>query len=184
LCTQFIYGEEIDWEILKTLGLGSKFIPTPNVNFNNILKIAFKETAKSIRTRTFFKEEIPEKSKLYVKNSQWYPPNRDIDVECFLIQLKNNLSELSKNTNYNLNKRRNIKYKDLRKVHKFSKNLKFIIRPADKNLGLVILKRDFYEKLVLEHLENKEFYNELLEDNINDFKNKMTSDFQKIKQIK
>ena len=44
--------------------------------------------------RVYFAGKDQEKSKLFCKDTKWIPQINDIDVESFLIQLKNNIMTL------------------------------------------------------------------------------------------
>ena len=57
--------------------------------------------------------------------------------------------------------RANIRPSQLRLFHQLTKDTSIVIKPADKNLGLTIVNRSWYEEEALKHLSSPKNYHKL-----------------------
>ena len=94
------------------------------------------------------------------------------DTLDFRLNVFQNLSNYSYKIEHNLNKNH------LDSIYKFSRNKPFKIVECDKNIGSAIISNDFYDKLVLENLDNsrvyKEIFNNPLDNVVSEIKEKLS----------
>ena len=76
----------------------------------------------------------------------------------FLSQLKNSILKLKLPNTYNYNVYKNISKRSTDELNSLRRNLDIIIKPADKNLGLVILDTKWYTDELLRQLKDRRIY--------------------------
>lgn len=201
-----ITNETFPEDVLKILGLGLKFIPTPYMNTDGLIYDVMNYT-RLIKLRTLFNDNSQRKviEKLRVPNPTYEPdstliPTRvksicdDIlNTAAVLVSTENvkSSSDTLQNTKrfkHNMNPiliegefpkvRSNINLISWRKTLNVIRDPKYVIKPADKNLGLTIMTDKWYCNEVLSQLSDEKTYLKL---NINDFTNEW---FNVIKSIR
>lgn len=124
------------------LGLGLKFIPPSK--FPNELELLeeYQAFSRNLRLRWFFRDSRGTPPPLRVPNPSWNPPNSYKPLEDIITNGRARLWE-------SVDTCRNIRQNHLphylsRALRKLRTNPKIIVKPADKNLGLCILDREWY----------------------------------------
>ena len=124
------------------LGLGLKFIPPSKFPNELELQEEYQVFARQLRLRWFFKDSGGPVPPLRVPNPSWNPPNRYQPLEDIIAHGKALLHESVEACRHiRQNRLPHYLSKALRKL---KANPNIIIKPADKNLGLCILDRDWY----------------------------------------
>ena len=149
------------------LGLGSKFcIETrlPPTNHKN----TFINLTRSIRLQAWANETLKDnqdefdhgRNNLYIKNTNFIPPPANTHIESahnqFRLKLITLLNNKSPKPHYNLTKlQRSV-------IQQIKNNNELIIMDADKNLGIVVMKReDYIKSILIEHLLQTDIYEQL-----------------------
>jgi hypothetical protein len=146
--------------IARILGKGLKFIPmTPKPIINMDI---FNSYQKILNTNILMAQVKPKSTKqtfipkFYVKNPFWNPPHNNM-VSFFLkrvfkeLEVKYTIADKILKQHYNPSL-------DTTILKIFKKHQKLMVISTDKNLGLAIIHRDDYQKMCLEHLEDKTTY--------------------------
>lgn len=139
----------------KVLGYGLKFIPTPELTSNEQLTQNINKFKRTLRMKEFFKNKdlvqvrMNNYNKLTLPNPKFQPPivNNKLEkklelFEQFVLKINSktnhfNWSKVEKQTLFNL-----------------KNNNSIILRPADKNLGIVVCDRQWYVNEVNQTLSN------------------------------
>ena len=148
------------------LGLGVKFIPLPKTDpstlilsihasidtFHRRLRLCFFFPTPSLYSTT-----IP----MIENKVLWNPPAHPIDplLSSFISDLKTSTSSHITNSRSFFNPVDNLLLTTLRRL---KRNTSIIFKPADKNLGLVILNTVDYKQMCLKHLTDSETYQVIL----------------------
>ena len=170
ICTKFhnlTKNTKLPLGTASLLGLGSKFCIETRLPPSN-LKNTFISLTRSIRLQAWINEELKDrqddfthgKNNLYVKNSNFIPPPASTHIENahnhFRLQLISLLNNKQTKPEYNLTKLQRLAIKQIKGYDNI------IIMDADKNLGIVVMKREDYIKSILkEHLLKQEIYDQL-----------------------
>jgi hypothetical protein len=148
----------LDDNLSRLVGMGLKFIPPvetpPKTDFNK----SFTAFTRTLRMTAFFDHFAPAPrtggeyvAAFYMPNANWQPPEygRVPAYEEFLFHTRNLWNAAIANSNPC--------YRDSaieRDIRAIKQRDDIIIRPSDKNLGLVILGVEKYNAMVREHLDD------------------------------
>ena len=141
------------------LGLGTKYIPYPKTDFKeNIMKMtdAISTYRRRIRLASFFGHSpyTPSSIPIIENKEKWHPPimnNFDKPFRDYIEECRN------RQVNYFVNSKSFFHESDqllLNTLNRLSKNTHITIKPADKNLGLVIMNTLDYKISCLQHLND------------------------------
>ena len=149
------------------LGLGTKYLPLPRTTpatlippmmssidaFHRRLRLAFYHMDPTIYTTTIPRLDLA---------STWNPPRHGTDnlLSTFITNLKTSTTHHIKNSKSFYSPIDNLLHTTLLHLKKQSH---IIIKPADKNLGLVILNTSDYKLMCLKHLEDVDTYKVILD---------------------
>lgn len=147
------------------LGLGIKYIPLPKTTYDTLkpsVTDSIKEFHRKLRLSFFFGDTsfIPSNIPKNEKKIPWDPPPAPFDdmLDSYITDITDkSLSAIYKSRSY---------YTPLDNVlhttlNRLSKNLTITIKPADKNLGLVVMDTSAYKLMCLAHLQDATTYRPL-----------------------
>ena len=163
--------KNLDPELIKVLGMGLKFIPTPRSPKPN-LKLEWHRVIRNIRLKEFFLGQDQDQcyNQFKVQNPDFDPPNLK---NMFLDNLLSyTISNHNCSNNYDFSKvgtkrtKYNVSKNAYYELSRISTDLDIIIKPADKNLGITLLKTSWYIEEVFKHLKNTMNYEELTKEQI------------------
>ena len=144
------------------LGLGLKFC-VKTKHPTNKLEDTIKRFEKDIRTKDWLRREQPEDDetfnpKIYLRNPMWEPPDAVDEVEEALVNFKDRLTQ--EQAKYQaLRSRPNLTPLQTSAMTALKDNNRFIVIPADKNMGVTIFEREkFIKQVIKEHLGNQNVY--------------------------
>lgn len=149
------------------LSKGLSFIPTPFISTQPIYKsqihTAFQKLTRSMRLQFMFKDEPPAliNRRLYLPNTNFQPPEAPELVERFLRKSYAQALTASVRVNPNVFKKRNFTADAHRDFKALCDKKDIIIKAADKNLGPVLLTREWYEQEALRQLHDSTVYKPL-----------------------
>lgn len=188
LCINNMTDEIIPEDVLKTLGLGLKFIPTPKISLDGIHDAIQKYIRNITLRETFGTSDTPNYMLTKLNPSSIYTPFvQNTRLRSIIDEIRNNTAlhlNHEETTNWDdkpmpLKKvrwsidpvfhsyddlpktRSNIKLKTLQSTISLLKDPRFIIKPADKNLGLTIMYDSWYCKEVMRQLSDSATYYDL-----------------------
>lgn len=147
----------------EVLNLGLKCVLTPPPDTDEALHSSFTQLQRSIRLRSLFRDndmDTPTDT-LRVRNPNFDPPKGPRHLELFLTDLEESFTTVL-NTSKILRTPQQHHLNQLHKaVNSLRKNRNIVIKPADKNLGPVIMNADFYENLAYSILNDTATYQKL-----------------------
>ena len=146
-------------EEIEILEKGFKFTPTPNSD-NLSLEKDIDEFCRKLRLREFFgREENSDDSIVRNKKGTTIQRGRNKDLDDYIDVLKSTkLSPYNKNTVKN-----NLNGTQKKALQDLQNDPEIILKEADKGGAIVCMSKSFYKSLVLQHLEDKNFYEKLPE---------------------
>ena len=134
--------------LMRLLSRGGKFIVTPrmpSLDLRREREQAFKDYARSVRLRIMFSRQDsgrPFDRRYHVPNPAWQPSRASPAVEAQLEDLGQRLREtqasLPRHEGFNCSREEREALEDL--CH----DANIIVKPADKNLGLTLITREWY----------------------------------------
>jgi hypothetical protein len=167
------------FKIKKALTLGTKYVPIPSIKNQKIMKndllINFKDFKRKLKTKIFFinKDGFINNNynpNFYLKSTNNFEPddkfiNENIlqflsdtenDLNQKIIQFNQNEKAIIKQIRrtYNINESQELN----QIVNQISKDSNFIIKPADKNLGLTVMDSNWYNNEILRQLNDNKYY--------------------------
>ena len=150
-------------DVKQLLGMGLKFIPTPFFTNNNLHE-SRRRLIRHMKLHAYYKgaDTMKQKSKkdmkIYVR-STWTPKEWMIPGETTYRGHKffNQLSELFRKKRG----RNNLLPLQRRALNHLRKQDQVIVVQCDKNMGPAIIERRRYIKIVLEHLSQRRYYEQL-----------------------
>ena len=161
---------------IELLSLGPKFIFPPKNQSDDELNSDLKRLERSISLRKFFLNTSNNSfnrtaQKLRVKNPNWNPPANAISdqLKFYFKATRNKLKSglLNSSTEF-LSSNSTIRHQNLKKIGILKRAIKslrsdrtIIIRNADKNLGLVVLDKDWYVNEVFRQLNDTTTYQKI-----------------------
>lgn len=144
------------------LGLGTKFIPLPKTTSLDLITnthTSIDALHRRLRLSFFFSTPslFSTTTPAIANKVQWHPPPHPVDplLSSFITQLKDNSSTHITNSRSFFSPLDNLLLTTLKNLQR-QKHITF--KPADKNLGLVILNTIDYKEMCLKHLNDAETY--------------------------
>ena len=134
--------------LMRLLSRGGKFIVTPRMpqlDLRREREQAFKDYARSVRLRIMFSRRDNGRSfdrRYHVPNPAWQPSRASPAVEAQLEDLGQRLREtqasLPRHEGFNCSR------EEREALHNLCHDADIIVKPADKNLGLTLITREWY----------------------------------------
>lgn len=152
----------LDKNLIHLLNRGLNFIIKPSDNENSEYTQAFNKLVRNIRIKYLFTtldSQSNSNKELYIPNPTFEPPLASPPIENYLNFLYNNLLKILESHPIN-NTYDRYRVFLLKQVSKFNK-LNLIIKPADKNLGPVVMTLSQYNKFCLDILTDNTTYQQL-----------------------
>lgn len=149
------------------LALGTKFIPTPFPG--NTLLADLEKFYRLLRIKYLYHSQSnPDFKKKFHIPSLWQPPPASKNIESYLnstqelfnTSLSKSLPQLQHYRPWNISLQQRLF------LLKIKKNQEIIIKPADKNLGLTIMNKSWYDGEILRQLADVKTYKEVQFDKI------------------
>jgi hypothetical protein len=148
----------------KILALGTKFIVTPKPLSDKDIIIALRDFYRRLRLKVHFFNEQMKKNKIprfYVPNPLWDP--RSSKYYKHNETLEEYITEIDKDIYHNMNRpiqktKRNLNKEMYQALKSLRQNQNIVIRPTDKNLGPIVLNKQWYIKKMTSQLENNDTY--------------------------
>ena len=149
------------------LGLGIKYLPLPNtkpIDLYTPIENSINKLSRSLKLAFFFADspstlsDIP-KNETKIQFNPSSNKSTDPIIDDYITQLKSNVYDTLKNSTSVFSPSDNIILNTLKCL---KNNTNIIIKPSDKNLGLVILDTTHYKELCLIHLNDATTYTEVL----------------------
>ena len=146
-------------EETSVLNKGLGFVPTPPLPHPSAIQKDINKFARTLRLKVEFQQNSRKKRKFRLQSNYMPPLSANNCLEDYIYALKIEATKLKPcKTRNNLSQRRQIALKKLRK------RKDIIIKKADKGSTVVIQDKQEYIETGLEHLSDKDTYNELQED--------------------
>lgn len=150
----------------RLLGLGTKFVIQRRTPSKKILEQGFDRFARDVCLKYEFAGVVPEMEyipKIYIK-SNYVPDPLNLKLETMIQKFASKITE-ARNTVLHYSKpRTNLSIQQIHLLNKLRNHPDFMVLICDKNLGPVIMVRDFYiERILKEHLCDKTVYRQLTE---------------------
>lgn len=144
----------------RLLANGTKFVPTPKDDAAAILN-DFKLFKRRTRLRVQFADQNDQleqfNNKFHIQSSSWQPDPAPDDVETYLENTRDDLKAAI--ALYQVSRpRSNINATQRRFLQSMKQSKDYIIKPADKNLGLTLMDRSWYDAEVLRQLSDANTY--------------------------
>ena len=164
---------KLTYDQTKTLGYGLKFIPTPKPVHINKLREDFYRFQRSVRCQEYFETKKQKQSQnpatkpqqqqpfdkfLYIPNRHFQPPPASVTTELKLEQIRGLIEACAESRCV---QRSNISNNERLILSKFKYNDQVIVRPADKNLGIVVCDREWYKTQVYQTLNDPKNYRQV-----------------------
>ncbi|XP_062587971.1 uncharacterized protein LOC134249655 [Saccostrea cucullata] len=145
---------------MKILDRGLKFTPTPKQDNVDLIKDT-EEFCRKLRLREYFQnEENTDESLVRNKSNFKPPPNRDKHLDEFIRCLQS--SARSNDISMNTHIKDNITRREREAIKSLASDNSIIIKEADKGGAIVIMDTDHYKEMVLDQLNDNNFYKELV----------------------
>lgn len=151
-------GCRFDDSALAVLNCGLKFVPTPAArSVSGATNAIVDSFARNVRLRVQFQrdDEMIEVPRFYVPNPGFQPAAAPQAVEDFLIDVRNAVSRAYRVArSLPAARPQNLTGAQRAALAAVRNNQQIVIKPADKNLGLVILDRAVYDGMLLSVLQD------------------------------
>jgi hypothetical protein len=142
---------------ITLLNNGLKFIVAPPCLHDKFYLLAFDKLARSIRLKyQFLTTDSQLVKKLFIPNPEYMPADASHNIETYIRECHSHLLRLL--TQFPANSTNNTKQTDITRIVKELENKNLVIKPADKNLGPVVMKTAQYNKFCLDILQDCETY--------------------------
>jgi hypothetical protein len=151
----------------KFLGYGVKFTPVPKINKKTILEEADK-FIRLLRIKWKFQDDendiTSEQLRYKIPNPAYMPPKATAELERLFETFRVDL-------HHQIQRVKSLKI-DYRQAHQlndlkhFLKNHDLVVRTADKNLGLTIMTKKWYNQESLRQLNNEKLYKQLSQEQL------------------
>ena len=137
------------------LSCGFKFCPIPYDTKNHSIYESYDNFARNLRIKNQFINSEPSNNPFHIKNPYFMPNKASNCIETYLnaryYDIKKTLRKIPCKPIYH-----NIAFKNT--IASLTSDDSIIITNADKNMGIVVMNRLNYEREVLRHLNDKEYY--------------------------
>ena len=146
---------------VKSLGLGLKFIPTPCALFDQQVTRALHAFTRRVRIAYKFRDSTEPLPPFFIPNPSYEPPKACARVELYIHEVEQQIHALkSKVTTRHPSNMDRFSVTALRRL---AKDSTVVIKPADKNLGVVILSREWYVGEAMRQLSDADVYQQVNE---------------------
>lgn len=185
-------GKDIDPTVIRVLGKGLKFIPTPPPTSYQTamhsLDVAINSFIRNVKLWHHWLDssglELPYHH-VRLRNSDFEPElDRDTTINEYIKEITTTIAyereRIVNSATTTMRKKSNLPRREVFALKQILADKEIILKPADKNLGIVILSRDWYKKEALKHLENRSNYAPL---NEKATKIRITTTANKFKQL-
>jgi hypothetical protein len=157
------------YALASCLSRGGKFIITPRVPTVPSYRRAWEDYCRSVRLKLFFGNR-PNRAfdpRYHVPNPTWMPPAAPPFVQDHLDDLWSDITaaEAAASEYWHRGKgarRSNTPVSELRALQELKARNDIIVKPADKNLGLTLIGRDWYMRECFRQLSDEATYEEIL----------------------
>lgn len=142
------------------LNNGLKFVPTPQCITRQQLETAIKRFQRSMRLRCMFEDTgLIDKYKL--PNPAFEPEEAPPIVEAFLSVVESAILTRFEVWSQQHKHQPNLSKAQAAALREFRQQSDFVIKPADKNLGLTIMRADAYHAAVHQHVSDTSTYQDV-----------------------
>jgi hypothetical protein len=149
-------------EEIRLLNNGLKFIVAPPCLHDKFYLLAFDKLARSIRLKYQFLTTNSESTKtLFIPNPEYMPAAASHNIESYISECYSHLLRLL--AQFPANSVNSTKQTDITRIAKELENKQLVIKPADKNLGPVVMNTAQYNKFCLDILQDCETYRVIVE---------------------
>ena len=153
-------------EEISILSKGLGFIPTPSIPHPSAIQKDINEFAHKLRLKYEFQQNRLKKRRFKPRSNYIPPLSTNKCLEDYIYALKVEATKLKpRKTKYNLSQRQRTALRKRKDI---------IIKKADKGSTVVIQDRQEYIEMGLEHLSDRDTYNELEEDQTKQVANEVT----------
>ena len=147
-----VLGEvDLDFSQRRLLANGLNFVAVPSQaslpRQKQDLLHSVGALKRSLLLRSFFADSPSSQSQFRVPNPEWLPPERNMILESVFHRLDTAVAQRVEDACNNLRgryTRLNLSRQDLQALSTL-RNLDIVIRPADKNLGVTVMSRTWYD---------------------------------------
>jgi hypothetical protein len=149
------------------LSLGLKFIPTPSLSLSLKQLVSDWHKFKAVmKNRVYFLEKenkedkrSDEEKKLYIRNNYVHEDYKSVMLPRYLLNTeKLLLDEINRIKQNRPRLQFNLPLSAVNKIRSLLSHPDVIIKPADKNMGLTMITREWYEKEAEKHLADQKAY--------------------------
>ena len=142
----------------RVLGLGLKFVPVPSLPPSSLpspIITAVQQLHRSLAISSFYGDPLSSSgssasfTRFRVPNPNWYPPVTEELQQILSSSLRDTLLMLR---NPPFSWRRNLSAPLRAALFSLRDDHSIVIKPADKNVGITVMDREFYINLCMEHL--------------------------------
>ena len=148
----------------NVLSLGTRFIVTPKPLSDKDIEVALREFHRRLRLKVHFFDEKMKRNQM----PRFFIPNPLWDPRCskhykYNEALEEYITEIDKDINQNMNKafqktKRNLNKEMYQALRSLRENQNIVIRPTDKNLGPIVLNKQWYINKMTSQLESNDTY--------------------------
>jgi len=155
--------ENLPTEVVHTLNLGLKHIPTPHINFQRAKDTLINCVDRYARNFTiklhFANVEYTQPTIPKIDNNNWMPPDDNSPHKTSMKAYLSSIKEAIKRINTPLNAyKSNPMDHYIRYTKKWLPSSGYIVKPSDKNLGACIMSKIMYESMCYVHLNDTTTY--------------------------
>lgn len=123
-----------------------KFLPTPKLLKKDKLEETIKNSmdtyARKIRLDFHFRNQARNKKMPFIAPNKFYqPPKADSLTEMKIKEVGTKILEIATRP---IKQKRNLSTNEIKALNNLGKNNQIVIKPADKNLGIAIIDKEFY----------------------------------------
>lgn len=163
--------------LMIMLSRGGKFIVTPRMPHQDLRaerQQAFKDYVRNVRLRIMFSRRDsgrPFDRRYHIPNPAWQPCKASAAVEDELERLQQSLQHMQ--ANLPRHEGFNCTREEREALHKLCHDANIIVKPADKNLGLTLISREWYITECERQLSDTDTYARVHEVSTTGIQNKM-----------
>lgn len=139
----------------SVLSLGLKFVPTPPASTFGCLQQELPILFRSVALQEHFKGQDSKLNKFRIRNKNWHPPENPVLQEIFR-ETEEDFRIMSQQRQ--VKKVHSLTFDERSALKSLATSTDLVIKPADKNLGITVMDRDFYINQCLAHLLDPRVY--------------------------
>ena len=141
---------------VKALGLGLKFIPTPCALFGQQVSRAVSAFTRRVRIAYKFRDTSDPLPPFFIPNPGYEPPAACARTEFYIHEVEQKVNALK--DKITARHPSNMDRFSVTALRRLAKDATVVIKPADKNLGVVILSREWYVAEAMRQLSDADVY--------------------------